>query len=100
MLAQGESFQWDIIGASSGAGNNLGYYNFSRNPEGMQMTDFRGYSSAAVMYYAAGELVEDNTEQYLLTWEGTMGPRVASRTGFAPIRPSIPRGAAVEAVRW
>ena len=38
------------------------------------MTDFRGYSSAAVMYYADGELVEDNTEQYLLTWEGTMGP--------------------------
>ena len=74
MLAQGESFQWDIIGASGSAGNNLGYYNFSRNPEGMQMTDFRGYSSAAVMYYADGELVEDNTEQYLLTWEGTMGP--------------------------
>jgi hypothetical protein len=70
----GKSFQWDIIGASGRAGNNLGYYNFSRNSHGMQMSDFRGYSSAAVMYYANGQLVEDNTEQYLLTWEGTMGP--------------------------
>jgi hypothetical protein len=44
-----KSFNWDIIGAAGGTTNNLGYYNFSRNLLGMQMPDFRGYSSAAVM---------------------------------------------------
>ena len=70
----GKSFNWDIIGAGSDDTNNLGYFNFSRSPTAMQMTDFRGYSSAAVLFYSGGQLVEDNTEQYLLTWEGTMGP--------------------------
>ena len=67
----GKSFNWDILGAAAGSGgntNNLGYFNFSRNPEGLQMPDMRGYASAAVVYYSDGKLVEDNTDQYLLTW--------------------------------
>jgi hypothetical protein len=56
----------------------VGYYNFSGSPHGMRMHDLRLYGMAAVRYYRGGQLVEDNTEEYLTTAQATIPPAPVS----------------------
>ena len=73
----GPSFHWMLAPPEqpdNAETHTVGYFNITSSPLSMQMPDMRGYSSAAVMYYSNLELVEDNTEQYLLTAEGTLAP--------------------------
>eukprot|EP01043_Picozoa_sp_COSAG02_P086770 COSAG02_NODE_24165_length_696_cov_0.876047_2_plen_183_part_01 len=73
----GPSFHWMLAPPEqpdNAETHTVGYFNITSSPLSMQMPDMRGYSSAAVLYYSNLELVEDNTEQYLLTAEGTLPP--------------------------
>jgi len=53
---------------------NVGYYNFGESGKGLKLKDLRCYSMAAIRYYRTGKLVEDVTEQFLLTAECTIPP--------------------------
>jgi hypothetical protein len=56
----------------------VGYYNFSGSPKGMRLHDLRLYGMAAIRYYKAGRLIEDNTEDYLTTAQATIPPSPVS----------------------
>jgi len=73
----GPSFHWMLAPPEqpdNAETHTVGYFNFTRSPLAMQMPDMRGYSSAALMYYSGGKLLEDATQQFLLTAEGTLAP--------------------------
>lgn len=57
---------------------NVGYYNFSGSGNGMKMTDLRLYSAVGVRYYKNGELIEDVTDDYLITAQCTIAPNPVS----------------------
>jgi len=56
----------------------LGYYNFSGSGKGIKLPDLRMYAMAAVRYYKDGRLVEDVTDDYLTTAQGTLPPAPVS----------------------
>ncbi len=67
------------LGLESGEKNSIGYYNFTRSgASAMQMYDLRLYSHAAVRTYAAGQLVEDMTDDYVKTCQSTAVPTPVS----------------------
>ena len=82
----GPSMNWCISGSSSGCPNQVranqtgwtvGYYHLgaTRQSGAMQMFDLRGFSAAGLLYYdKTGTLIEDNTQDYLLTSESTISP--------------------------
>ncbi len=56
------------------ANNSIGFFDFTEPMKsgGMAVHDLRLFSMAGVVYYNRGQLVEDVTDQYLLTNAGTM----------------------------
>ncbi len=54
--------------------NSVGYYDFTRVADrgAMQPPHLRLYSMCGVMFYDHGKLIEDVTDQYLLTNQGTL----------------------------
>ena len=56
----------------------VGYFDFSAKPGGMRMHDLRLYAMAAIRTYRHSRLVEDKTEDYLTTAQGTIPPAPAS----------------------
>jgi hypothetical protein len=76
---QGNTFNW-ILDSCTLSGNNsqVGYYNFKGSGRGMHVTDLRAYGMAALRYYEHGKLIEDVTDQYLITAQGTLPPAPAS----------------------
>jgi hypothetical protein len=67
-----------VLGAYHVDKGQVGYYDFSHAPNGMRIHDLRLYGMAAVRYYQHGRLVEDNTEDYLTTAQGTIPPAPVS----------------------
>ncbi len=67
-----------VLGAYHVDKGQVGYYDFSASPHGMRLADLRLYAMAAVRYYRSGRLVEDNTDAYLTTAQGTIPPAPAS----------------------
>ena len=67
-----------VLGAYHVDKGQVGYYHFAASPHGMRMHDLRLYAMAAVRYYRAGRLVEDNTDAYLTTAQCTIPPAPAS----------------------
>lgn len=67
-----------VLGAYHVEKGQVGYYNFTGSPTGMQMPDLRLYAMAATRYYKDGKLVEDMTDQYLYTAESTIPPAPAA----------------------
>ncbi len=67
-----------VLGAYHVEKGQVGYYNFKDSPHGMQMPDLRLYAMAATRYYKDGKLVEDMTDQYLITAESTIPPAPAA----------------------
>jgi len=65
--------------------NNIGFYNFDA-PHGMQLPDVKDCSAAAIRFYRDGKLVQDLTDAYLTTVQGTCPP--------APVAVSIVRSPA------
>ncbi len=59
--------QWNTV-------NSMGYFDFIEPMKsgGLAVHDLRLFSMVGVVYYRNGELVEDVTDQYLLTNAGTM----------------------------
>ena len=57
-----------------GARTQIGFYNFAGSGKGMRLPDLRMYSQAGVRFYEDGEFVEDVTDEYLLTAQGTNPP--------------------------
>jgi len=53
--------------------NNIGFYNFDA-PHGMQLPDVKNCSAAAIRFYRDGKLVQDLTDEYLTTVQGTCPP--------------------------
>lgn len=53
--------------------NMIGFYNFD-TPTGMQLPDIKNCSAAAIRYYRDGNLVEDLTEEFLTSVQGTLPP--------------------------
>jgi len=53
--------------------NMIGFYNFDA-PHGMQLPDVKDCSAAAVRFYRDGKLVQDLTDDYLTTVQGTLPP--------------------------
>jgi len=76
---QGPILDW-LLNACHIGGNNsqVGFYNFSGSGRGMHITDLRTYGMAALRYYEHGKLIEDVTDQYLMTAQGTLPPAPAS----------------------
>ncbi|MFQ5807993.1 MAG: hypothetical protein ACE5JM_00110 [Armatimonadota bacterium] len=58
--------------------NQIGFYDFAESGQGMRMKDLRTYGMAAVRFYRGGQLVEDVTDEYLLTAQGTIPPAPAA----------------------
>lgn len=56
----------------------VGFYNFAGSGRGMRIPDLRTYGMAAVRYYEHGKLIEDVTQDYLTTAQGTIPPAPAS----------------------
>ena len=52
----------------------VGYYNFAGSPAGMRLHDCRLYAAVGLRYYRGGALIEDLTDDYLLTAECTIPP--------------------------
>ncbi|MCX7597652.1 MAG: hypothetical protein N2512_02110 [Armatimonadetes bacterium] len=52
----------------------VGYYNFVGSPTGMRLWECRLYAAVGLRYYKGGKLVEDVTDDYLLTAECTIPP--------------------------
>lgn len=52
----------------------VGYFDFTgpQRTGGLGVADLRAFSMVAVRYYVNGQLIEDVTDQYLLTNQGTM----------------------------
>lgn len=57
---------------------NVCYYNFKGSGKGMKMPDLRLYSAAGIRYYRNGKLIEDVTDDYLITAAGTIAPNPVS----------------------
>jgi hypothetical protein len=68
----GKSFDW--LFEYHDQHGNIGYYNFNAAPKGQRISDLRCYGAAAIRYYKDGKLVEDMTDDYLLTAQGTIPP--------------------------
>lgn len=56
----------------------VGFYNFTRGPKAMKPADLRTYAMLATRYYKNHRLVEDVTDDYLLTAQGTLPPAPVS----------------------
>ncbi|MFH1920619.1 MAG: hypothetical protein ABIP48_12120, partial [Planctomycetota bacterium] len=67
-----------VLGAYHVGKGQVGYYDFAGSPHGMRMPDLRLYAMAGVRYYREGRLVEDKTDDYLTTAQGTIPPAPAS----------------------
>ncbi|MBU4211626.1 MAG: hypothetical protein KKD33_03470 [Verrucomicrobia bacterium] len=61
-----------------GEKGQVGYYDFASSPHGMKLSDCRLYAMAGVRYYRDGKLVEDVTDEYLKTAQGTIPPAPVS----------------------
>jgi len=57
---------------------NVGFYHFTDNPSGLKLQHLRMYSAAGVRYYENGKLVEDVTDDYLLSAFGSIPPQPVS----------------------
>jgi len=68
----------DWILARRGDWTNVGYYRFLDDPHSQKLPDLRVYSMAALRTYAGGRLLEDVTDDYLLTAQGTLPPAPVS----------------------
>jgi len=62
---------WILADHKRYEGQMVGYYNFD-DPHAMKMTDLKLCSAAAVRFYRDGKLVEDRTDGYLASVEGTL----------------------------
>ena len=58
--------------------NQIGFSVFGESGQGMGMKDLRTYGMAAVRCYRNGELIEDVTDDYLVTAQGTIPPAPAA----------------------
>jgi len=67
-----------VLGSYHVDKGQVGYFDFSASPGGMRMHDLRLYAMAAIRTYRQGRLVEDRTDDYLRTAEGTIPPAPAS----------------------
>jgi len=67
-----------VLGAYHVEKGQVGYYDFAGSPHGMRLPDLRLYAMAGVRYYREGRLVEDMTDDYLTTAQGTIPPAPAS----------------------
>lgn len=56
----------------------IGYYDFAHSGQGMRMQDARLYGMAGVRTYRDGALIDDATDDYLTTVQGTLGPSPAA----------------------
>lgn len=67
-----------VLGAYHVEKGQVGYFDFSGSPRGMRMYTLRLYAMAAVRCYKDGRLVEDRTDDYLTTAQGTIPPAPVS----------------------
>ena len=58
--------------AENGGQWNTGYYSLSSKTGTLKAFDLRAYGQLALQLWADGEMVEDNTDGYLLTSASTM----------------------------
>jgi hypothetical protein len=58
---------WCLNQGLGSLGNTVGYYNFSKSGNGLRMYDLRDASHAAIRTYEGGNLVEDMTQDYLIS---------------------------------
>jgi len=76
---QGPVLDWLLTACHLGSNKaQVGFYNFAGSGRGMRMTDLRTYGMAAVRFYDHGKLIEDVTDDYLTTAQGTLPPAPAS----------------------
>jgi len=54
--------------------NQIGYYNFNEVKNGMRITDCRLFSLAGLIYYRNNKLIEDISDEYLTSAQGTIPP--------------------------
>jgi len=56
----------------------IGYYDFSHSGNGMPLHDARLYAMAGIRTYRNGTLIDDATDDYLATAQGTISPAPAA----------------------
>lgn len=56
----------------------VGYYDFAHSGQGMRLQDARLYGMAGIRTYRDGALIDDATDDYLTTVQGTIGPSPAA----------------------
>ncbi|MBS3762767.1 MAG: hypothetical protein KGZ25_05610, partial [Planctomycetes bacterium] len=71
-----QSFNWLL--KWSNARRQSGYYHFSDNQPGQRLPDQRASAMTALRYYRRGKLIEDVTDLYPLTTQGTLPPSPVS----------------------
>lgn len=54
--------------------NSVGYFNWADSGKGMRIPHLRLYSLAAIRYHKNGKLIEDLTDEYLVTIQSTKPP--------------------------
>jgi len=62
---------WILAHGRYNPGQMIGYYNFD-DPRAMQIPDLKGCSANAVRFYDQGTLVEDRTQDFIDSAEGTL----------------------------
>lgn len=67
----GPSFGW-LLGTWHTSTRDAGYYHLTGDPSWMQMYDLRLYALVALRYYSGGKLIEDVSDQYPITAQGTL----------------------------
>jgi len=74
---QGPVLDWFLM-ATHVEHAQVGFYRFLDDPRSMRIPDLRTYGMAAVRYYEHGKLMEDVTDQFFTTAQGTLPPAAVS----------------------